>query len=434
MVQVVPPPPEGLEDTARLLASFATALFIGALIGIDRERKQRDSREEAIGGLRTFIVLALLGAMAAWLARTLEQPWLFASVGGMVAALVVAGYVMHVRATPDSPGITTEVAALATYVLGGMALYGRAELAVALAIAITAALAWKEPLHGLVGRIETTELYAGLQLLIATFIVLPILPDRTLDPWNALNPYEVWVLAILISALSLSGYVASRWLGPRRGTLLTGLFGGLVSSTAVTLAFSRRSREEPDASLGALATGLAIAWTVMFARIVVETALVHRPLVARVAVGMLAMGLAAGVCATVSFRVHAREPAGGHAETLSLANPFRLTAAIRFAALFAAVLVVVAIVRENLPPSGVYLAAAIAGLTDVDAITLSLSRQAREGLDPDLAVRAITLAALTNTLVKLGLVVFLGSAALRRRVSWIALATLAAGAVAVWFQ
>lgn len=284
----------GEESALDLALAFATALFLGALIGIDRERKQRLEGEQAIGGLRTFMVLALVGALAAWLARTLASPWLFGAFGVAVAAVIVAGYVMRVSGAGASPGVTTEVAALATYLLGGVALLGRPEVAVALAIAITAALAWKEPLHGLVGRIETHELYAALQLLIATFIVLPVLPNRTVDPWHALNPREIWLLVILICALSFTGYVASRWLGPRRGILLTAVFGGLVSSTAVTLAFARRSREERESSHGALATGLVLAWTVMFLRIVVETAVVHPPLAPSVGFEMGVMATVAG--------------------------------------------------------------------------------------------------------------------------------------------
>lgn len=427
-LQVVAPE----EDLAQLLWSFATALFIGALIGIDRERKKRATATESIGGLRTFIVVALLGAMSAWLSRTFEIPWLFGVVGVCVAAVVVAGYVMHVRHSPDSLGVTTEVAALATYLLGGMALSDRPEIAVALGITITAALAWKVPLHLFVGRIETHELYAGLQLLIATFIVLPILPDHAVDPWQALNPHEIWVLVILISTLSLSGYVAARLLGPSRGTLLTGLFGGLASSTAVTLTFARRSRDEHGTSDGVLAAGLIVAWTVMFARIVFLTAFVHAPLMPRVATEMIAMAAAAGVCGLIALRRNDRAAEEQDARDVPLANPFRLMAAIRFAAIFAAVLVVVAIMRRHMPESGLYLAAGLAGLTDVDAITLSLSRQAREGLDPRLAANAIALAAVTNTLVKFALVAFLGSSVLRRRIGWTTLAILAAGAIAVW--
>lgn len=423
---------EGDRSEVDLALAFATALFLGALIGIDRERKQRVEGEASIGGLRTFILIALVGAMAAWLAQTLESPWLFGLIGLGVAAVIVAGYVMQVVQTRTSPGLTTEVAALATYLLGGVALFGRPDVAVAIAIAITAALAWKHPLHGFVGRIETHELYAALQLLIATFIVLPILPNRTLDPWGALNPREIWVLVILISALSLSGYIASRWLGPRRGILLTALFGGLVSSTAVTLALARRSREESAESHGALATGLVLAWTVMFARVVVETAIVHPPLVSRVGFEMGAMGLVAGGCAWWSYR--AREHGAPAGESLvPLANPFRLAAAIRFAALFAAVLLAVALLREYLPAGGLYLAAAVAGLTDVDAITLSVSRQAREGLDPEAAAGAIALAAASNTLAKFVLVSVLGAPTLRRRIGWATFAILVAGALAVWF-
>ena len=215
--------------------NFGTALLIGALVGTEREKRQSAEAEAGIGGLRTFVLLALLGAVAGWLADALHMPALLVAVLIVVGAAVLAGYVLAARVDPASLGLTTESAAITVYLLGAMATLGYRELAVALAIVTAALLAYKQPLHGLVEKMSWDDIFAGLRLLIATFIVLPLLPSRSVDPWGALNPYSLWLLVLLISSLSLVGYVGSRWLGADRGIVLTGLTGGLVSSTAVTL-------------------------------------------------------------------------------------------------------------------------------------------------------------------------------------------------------
>jgi uncharacterized membrane protein (DUF4010 family) len=396
-----------------LARDFAFALLIGALIGLEREKRKAAERDHSIGGIRTFILFAISGAMAAWLARQLAAPWIFGGATLGATALVVAGYVVQVRAGAASLGLTTEIAAMATFLLGGVCLAGQPGLAVALGIAVSAVLAWKQPLHGLVDKIGTDDLYAGLKLLIASFIVLPLLPREAIDPWGALKPYELWLLVVLISALSLVGYVAVRALGAGRGTLLTGLFGGLVSSTAVTLSFARRSRDEPGAS-GVLAAGLLVAWAVMFARVVGIVAAVHAPLVAPLLLPFGVMG-AVTLAAAALFYVRAGR---GHAAAdvaVPLRNPFSLRSAVYFALLFAVVLLAVAIARDRVPAQGFYGLAALAGLTDVDAITLSMATYARGGGEAVTAANAITIAALSNTLVKLGIVVSAGAAALRTR-------------------
>src|SRR5215468_1072501 len=221
--------------------NFGTALLIGALVGIEREKRKSAEAEPGIGGLRTFILLALLGAIAGWLSEALHMPALFVAVVIVVSAAVLAGYVLAARADPEALGITTESAAITVCLLGAMTTLGDRELAVALGVVTAAVLAYKQPLHGLVEKINWDDIFAGLRLLIATFIVLPLLPNHPVDPWGALNPYSLWLLVLLISSLSLIGYVGSRWLGADRGIVLTGLTGGLVSSTAVTLSFARQS-------------------------------------------------------------------------------------------------------------------------------------------------------------------------------------------------
>ena len=284
------------------IRNFGTALLIGALVGIEREKHKLAKAEAGIGGLRTFILVALLGAIAGWLADALHMPALFVAVVVVVGAAVLTGYVLAARTQPESLGITTESAAITVCLLGAMATLGYRELAVALGIVTAAVLAYKQPLHGLVAKLNWDDIYAGLRLLIATFIVLPLLPDRVVDPWGALNPYSLWLLVLLISSLSLIGYVGSRWLGADRGIVLTGLTGGLVSSTAVTLSFARQSREDArTATCYTLASGLLLAWCVMFGRVIVEVAVVNRALVARVLVPFATMGAAAAIAAWIVF-------------------------------------------------------------------------------------------------------------------------------------
>jgi uncharacterized membrane protein (DUF4010 family) len=277
---------------------------------------------------------------------------------------------------------------------------------------VTAAvLAYKQPLHGLVAKLGWDDVFAGERLLIATFIILPLLPDRTLDPWDALNPYKLWLLVILISSLSLVGYVASRWLGAGRGTVLTGITGGLVSSTAVTLSFARRSRDEPRAA-PALACGILLAWAVMFGRVLVMVLAVNADLLVQLLVPFAAMAVLALAAAWLLYR---RGGNSADADDVPLKNPFSLRAAAQFAVLFAAVLLLVKVTQAYLPGGGVYVLAALAGLTDVDAITLSMAEYAKAN-PATVAATALVIAAISNTLVKCGMVASLGGKALRRPV------------------
>jgi uncharacterized membrane protein (DUF4010 family) len=405
--------------------NFATALLIGALLGIERERHKREHDEQTIGGLRTFILFTLIGALGGWLTNVLGSPWILAAAVLAALAPVIAGYVISARTDPDALGLTTELAAIAACLLGAMTTLGYRELAVGLGVTVAAVLAYKQPLHGLVQRLDREDVYAGLRLLIATFIVLPLLPDRPVDPWGALNPRSLWMLVLLISGLSLIGYVATRLLGAHRGIPLTGLTGGLVSSTAVTLAFAKQSRESVYAAAAPeLASGILLAWTVMFLRVLVMVLVVNRALLADLTAPMAAM---AAVTLGFAWYLRSRNGPAGRVDGVPLKNPFSLTAAAKFAAFFALVLLVVRMVQVYAPEHGVYFVAALAGTTDVDAITLSMAEYARTG-SSTVAAQAIVIAAFANTVVKAGMTAALASAALRKPVLLAAAAILAAGA------
>jgi uncharacterized membrane protein (DUF4010 family) len=416
------------------LRDFSIALLIGALVGTERESRKAKNGQNARSGLRTFILLAMAGAVSAWLGARLGTPWFFIATLLIVAGSMTASYIMTTRVQPDALGITTEAGALCVCMLGGMTMLGYPELAVSLGIVTTAVLAYKEPMHGLVSKLGRDDINAGLRLLIASFIVLPLIPHRAIDPWSAINPYNLWLLVVMISALSLVGYIATRWLGPGRGTMLTGLTGGLVSSTAVTLSFARGARDSADRNAGdTFAVGIMIAWAVMVVRVIVEVAVVNPAMVSSIAVPLVAMGLA-GLSAAAFFywRNAAMRQAVATFTDVPLKNPFSLTKAATFGLIFAIILLAVKIAESQFSSHGLYLVSFLAGLTDVDAITLSLANLAKSGGDQATAVNAITLAAMANTLGKCALVFILSSRALKNRILPASLAIILAGAIALY--
>lgn len=410
-----------------LARDFGTALLLGGLVGLERE-KHKTAAGHGAAGIRTFVLFALLGAIGGFLSQHLESPWVLVAVLSAAVALIVASYLAHARVHPDSLGLTTELAAVMTCLVGALVVTGNRELGVGLGVVIAALLAYKQTLHAMVGRLDRDDVLAGMRLLLATFIVLPLLPDEPVDPWGALNPYKLWLLVLLISGLSLVGYAVTRWLGSGRGIAVTAAAGGLASSTAVTLALVRQSTEA-NAQPRRLAGGVLLAWAIMFGRVVVTATIVAPSMFVAMVVPFGAMLVACGAFAAIYLR--ARDGAAPAAE-LHIENPFSLLAACKFALLFAVVQLLVKLGQEYLPQSGVYTIAAVAGLTDVDAITLSMAEQARGGGDMDVAVIAIAIAAASNTLVKAGMAVFMGKGLTKPVLAGTGI-VLAVGAVALVF-
>jgi uncharacterized membrane protein (DUF4010 family) len=385
--------------------NFGTALLLGGLIGIEREKRNvRAGHGNA--GLRSFVMFSQLGAIAGYLGTVHAMAWVLPAALLAAAAVVVAGYVAGTRQRPQAIGLTTELVAIVTVLLGAMATTGHREVGVGLGVVTAALLAYKQPLHELVGRIGWDDVLVGLRLLLATFIVLPLLPDRPIDPWGALNPWKLWLLVLLISGLSLIGYVATRWLGPGRGLAVTATTGGVVSSTAVTLTFVKQSHE-PGAIAGQLAGGMLLAWAIMFVRVLITATIVDPPLLARMWPAFVGMALACGAVALVYLRRFRGD--GSATATVPLKNPFSLLAAGKIAALFAAVQLLLKLGQDYLPQSGIYAVAALAGLTDVDAITVAMAERARAQPDDlGLAVMAIAIASGANTLTKAGMATGMG--------------------------
>lgn len=393
-----------------LLLPLAVSLSIGLLIGLERGWQERAAPEGSrIAGLRTFGLIGFLGGLWAVLAEQLGALVLGLAFA-VLAALMILAHREDVRRNRDL-GITTVVAALVTFALGALAVLGQAALAAAGAVLTMTLLSLKPLLHGWLRRMEYRDLTAVIKLLLISVVVLPALPDAGYGPWQALNPYRLWWMVILIAALSFAGYVAIKWMGPRHGVLLTGLLGGMVASTLVTLNFARLARDGHLA--GPLAAGIVLAAAVMFPRMLAEVAVVNPALLPALA---LPLGLMTGTAAAGAWWLNRRQ-AGAQAEpALPVGNPMELLPALKFAALLALVMLLARAMHEWLGHGGLYAAAAVAGLTDVDAITLSLAHMAQGSLDPHAAARGIVLAALVNTAFKGGLAAAIAGGALARRV------------------
>ena len=389
------------------LPQFVTSLAVGLLIGLERERNP-----SAKAGLRTFALVALFGTLSAMLSSKLNSDWLLVAGLLIVGAMIIAAYVNSPSEDHD-PGTTTIAALLLCYALGALIWYEMSRLAIMLAITTTILLYFKPELRGLTQRMTRRDLVSILQFLVLTFIILPILPNQNYGPYGAFNPYHVWMMVVLISGLSLAGYIALNWTGNRYGPALLGVLGGLVSSTATTLAYARHGRDN-EGMLHLSAAIILIASQVVLLRLLVISALLSPALLSSLLLPMGA-GLAFGLVATLlGWR---RLQSSADLPKPVSANPTEIPAALGFALMYGVVLLAAAWLSDIAGDKGMYAVAAISGLTDVDAITLSSLRLFDlEKLSANHAAAAIAIAFLTNMLFKFALVFFIGGKRLAKHV------------------
>ncbi len=386
------------------LPAFLTSLAIGLFVGLERERSPA-----AKAGLRTFALTALLGTLLALLSEYMESPWLLAAGLLAVAGLIVSAYLDGSRT--DDPGTTTQAALLLCFGLGALVWFGFGALAVLLAVAMTLLLHFKPELQNISKSLTRQDLQSILQFAVLSFVILPVLPNRDFGPFETLNPYQTWLMVVLISGLSLAGYVSLRFVGQRFGAPLLGFFGGMVSSTATTLIYARHARSNEN--LGKLAVVvIMIANLVVLIRLAVVSSLVA-PGIAPHLVPVLAGGLVAG--SLLTFFWWRRIGAEGEFPMPEMKNPTEIRTALTFAALYAVISLISAWLANLSGSSGLYLLAFVSGLTDVDAISISMLRLFDQGkLTPDVTVATIAIAYLSNLLFKFGLMMSIGGRTLAR--------------------
>jgi uncharacterized membrane protein (DUF4010 family) len=398
------------------------AILGGAAVGVERQRSGHATGPEArLGGIRTFTLLGTLAGIAGFLTEAGFTIIAALLVSGALA-LVVAGYL---RASKNDIDATTEVAALVVIGAGILAGLGQLRLSAALTTITVLLLAEKPRLHGLVARLDEPTMLAAARFAVMSIVILPLLPEGPFGPGPGIKPRDLWMLVLLFSGMSFVGFIAQRMSGAA-GYPLTGLLGGLVSSTSVTLNFARLSKTHQQQA-APLATGAVAASTVLFLRVGFAVAILDAtllPVLARYLAAPFIAGLAAVALAWRSLR-------GSHAEGGSVQNPLQLKNAIELTLLFQVVLYVVYYVRQWVGDAGLMVTGFVLGLTDVDALTLSMTRSVATGIAIETACRAILMGIIANSIMKATIAFAIGT----RRFGWQAgaalLAMAAAGAAAL---
>jgi uncharacterized membrane protein (DUF4010 family) len=393
---------------------FAFALLIGALIGLEREFFQQKIGAPDFAGIRTFSLISLLGAVTAFLVNDFGVIFAVLALAGLILMTTVS-YSGALNRSGTEPGITTEVAAILTFLFGVLVIGEQEIVAIALAVVTSLLMAMKGRIHGAIRDLSTEDIHVTLQFALVAAVILPLLPNRALDPLGLLNPFQIWLMVVFISGIGFSGYILINIFGHLRGINLMGFLGGLASSTATTISFSSASKENPHMA-AQYARAVIMASTVMFPRILFLILVIYYPLALKVA-APLAVMLATGLI--LIFIMGKRKAAPGRdAQTdFKISNPLKLSTAIKFGLLFAVVLIIIEFALNSLGTAGVYLTSLLTGLTDADAITLSVTRLAtNKQINLQVAGIAVVSAALTNTISKGAISYFSGSRELRNRV------------------
>ena len=407
------------------LYPFLISILIGALIGTERERDLLEKKKRGVAGLRTFVLISLFGTLSAHLAAVYGSLFIVVAFASF-AIMVAVGY----AASATNLGrldFTSEVAAVVAFALGALCHSPEtAMLSIALAILVTAILAIKKTAHRYVEVIREEELLDTLKMGLVALVILPLLPNSPIDPFGVLNPRNIWLMVVLVSLIGYVGYFMIRIFGAEKGLSITGALGGLVSSTAVATTMAAEARGHREVVPSAV-FAVTIASCTMFPRILLEVFVVNRDLFVPLLLPMASM---TGVGVAMALLLYRKRET---IETkVELSDPFRLSPALKFGAFFAFVLLVSKLASIGFGDAGTYAASLVAGLADVDAITLSLATLAKTPqLDETVAVAAITLAAITNTLVKLVITFILGSKEFGLRVAVIFVPMIAAGLVAI---
>ena len=376
------------------LSRLTVALAIGLLVGLERGWQTRDAEDNRrAAGFRTFALSGLLGGVTGLIALQTSAVvigWVFLGYMGAFTTF----HWLEAR-SEGRASVTSVVAGMLTFLLGTMAVVGDLQLAIACAVGMTVLLALREPLHRWINSLSWQEIRAVLTLLAMSFLLLPLLPNRPIDPWNAINPHRIWLLAIMIAMISFAGYIAIKAFGNRLGVFMAASAGGLASSTATTLALARLAREHPSSS-GLLSAGILVASVVMMLRTGAIALALNGAFLAPLIPALLTAAAVLSIGAAVLWFRNAQQ----ETPDLQIANPLAIGTAIKLAALLAAVMMAAELVRRAFGQVGVLVVAALSGVADVDAVTISIARMAGGDIDPNTAASAVMIAIAVNTISK----------------------------------
>lgn len=391
-----------------LVQKIVIVLLIGSLVGLEREHA-RTAGSKIFAGIRTYTLISLLGLTAALISEYTVS-WIFAIIFLSFSALVIASYITSTK--NGKVGGTSEIAALLTFLLGALVYWNLVLLAASSAVILTVFLSLKIQLHNLVGRLGEEDIYATLKMAIITIIVLPLLPDKTVDPYNVLNPRVIWLMVVLVSAISLFGYLVIKFYGKDKGLAITGLIGGFISSTAVTFSFSRKSKIEPAYSR-TLALGILYASSIMFLRIAIILFLLNISLASSLWMFLLVFSFSGFI---ISY-FYSKSIAENVTKLIEMKNPFEIKSALVFGLIFAAILFLSKVAQNYFGDAGIYAASIFGGISSVDAIVLSISKIVQTQISSHTASEAIVAVGVTNTIVKIVIALIWGDKKLKDIVS-----------------
>ncbi len=399
-------------DQLYFLQHLGIALLLGSLIGLERERDRHKADTHEFGGIRTLSLISVLGFLVF---NLFADTVLFPVVTGGFLLLLIASYIMSAYLDRKT-GATTELAGVFTYFIGVLMGMGDTLIATVITLVVVLLLYFKEALHAFAHRVEKEELYDSIKFIAIVFVVLPLLPDQTFGPLNVLNPYEIWLMIVLVSTISFASYIAIKLVGPRRGIGVGGFLGGLISSTAVSLSFSGLSKKSAKI-INPFVFGILVASSAMFFRVLVTVSVIHSDLLPLISLPLALMGLTGLACAGYYWFQRDNEALKFTAKDLNLKSPFQLWPAIQFGLIFAALIFISKFAADYFGDEGVYVTAFFSGIFDVDAITISMTNLHRTGqIESISAATAIVIATLTNTLSKGFIVLFFGARAVGWRV------------------
>jgi uncharacterized membrane protein (DUF4010 family) len=402
-----------MDVTTQNLYLMGSSLAIGLLIGMERGWHSRGIKEgQRIAGIRTFALIGLLGGITGFIAN---------QVGGIVLGLIFFGFTLFITAAyalnsrhTEDVSITGLIAVLLTFILGTLATMGFIAEAASVSIVTAMILRFKIEIHSILHKLEKHELHATLELLLISVVLLTILPDKSYGPWDAFNPFEIWWLVVLVASISFLGYFAMKIAGPKKGTILTALFAGFVSSTALTLHFSRLAKERPDMS-NLLSLGILLACGVMFFRLLMLMLILNADLFMKLLWPTVFMGSLIIALALMGWRRNGKD--FNTNEQKLIKNPLALKSALLFGVLLTIVGIAIRGVHESAGDMGVYTFSALTGLVDVDSIALSLTRMVTAESQIRSFSIAIIIATWANTLLKATLAYFIGGRSQLRAVS-----------------
>lgn len=391
------------------LKRVLVALGIGLVLGLEREFSS-SKKNEIFAGLRTLSIVSLLGFVCALL-NYLISPWFFSL--GFLSVIILVSISYWVSSNKGDIGGTTEFTSIFTYLLGGLTFLGHIELSLAFTVIIVVLLSLKLKFKSIIGQITQTELSAFIRFVIIALLILPFLPDTNFGPYNVINPSEIGWIIVLTSGIGFVGYILMKFLDSKVGLLLTGVFGGMVSSTVISWVFSKRSKEHPALS-SSYAIAIFAAATVMIGRVLVWVFIFNPSMVHGLILPISIMIITAIGVTFYFYKKH--NPNQADSEKIPLGDPLNIRDAVFFGFIYTAILILVSYASANYGDSGIYISSAISALTDIDAITISVSKLGGNTVQFLTAQNAILLATLTNTLVKIGLSLWFGSKQLKKYV------------------